>query len=116
MRSAARVVGMGVLALALGACVPGGVRHGFFMRGQVLAIEGDVVSVCIGTQDGAKVGEELDVQRITAKPGNSPKAGPIFVRTEIGRVKIVELFDEHYARARILKGAPQLNDVVELQR
>ena len=105
----------GVLALGLTACVPGGVRHGLFMRGQVLALDGEVVSVCIGTRDGAKLGEELDVQRITTKPG-PPKSGPTFVRTEVGRVKIVELFDEHYARAKILSGAPQLNDVVELQR
>lgn len=115
MRLAAKAAWVVALALSLSACVSGGVRHGYIMRGQVLAIEGDVVSVCIGTQDGAKVGEELDVRRITTKPG-PPKSGPSFVRTDIGRVRIVELFDEHYAHAKVLSGEPQLNDVVEFRR
>ena len=105
------------LALALTACVPGGVRHGYFMRGQVLSVDGDVVSICIGSRDGAKVGEELGVERITPKALASPKSGgPTFERADIGRVKIVELFDEHYARAKVLAGAPVVHDVVELQR
>lgn len=108
----AAVVGSGMLM----GCVPGGVRHGWIMRGQVLAVDQGVATVCIGTRDGAKEGQVLDVQHITMKPAISPKSGgPTYTRSNAGQVKITELFDEHYARAQVLAGHPEVNDVVELE-
>ena len=99
---------------ALTGCVEGGIRHGFIMRGQVLDVENGVATVCIGTKDGAKVGQVLEVERVTRVYG-SPKSGAsTYSRSEVGQVKISELFDEHYARAKILSGSPSVNDVVEL--
>lgn len=103
-----------LLAASMTGCVTGGVRHGWIMRGQVLAIEGDVATVCIGTRDGAKVGQVLDVQHITMKPA-PPKGNTTFVRSDAGKVEIVDLFDEHYAHAKVLAGKPVINDVVELE-
>ena len=109
-----------ICALAAGVvltgCVSGGVRHGWIMRGQVLTMDNGVATVCIGTSDGAKVGQVLDVQHIVIKPGNSPKGmGATFSRSDAGRVEITDLFDEHYAHAKVLSGNPAVNDVVELQ-
>lgn len=103
-----------VLSSVLAGCVPGGVRHGWIMRGQVLALDDDVATVCIGTEDGAKVGQVLDVHHIVIKPG-PPKQGQTVVRTDAGKVEIVDLFDGHYAHAKVRAGSPALNDVVELQ-
>ena len=103
------------MSLTLVGCVEGGVRHGWIMRGQVLALDDGVATVCIGTSDGAKVGQVLDVQHITVQPTSNPHAaGPTISRTNAGRVKITELFDEHYARAQVVAGNPAVNDVVEL--
>jgi hypothetical protein len=101
-------------ALVVG-CASGSVRHGWIMRGQVLAVENDVAAVCVGTRDGAQVGQVLDVQRITMTPAPPKGAGPTFARSTIGQVKIIDLFDDHYAHAKILTGSPLINDVVELQ-
>jgi len=101
-------------AAALAGCIPDNVRHGWVMRGQVLTLENSVATVCIGTRDGAKVGQVLDVQHITSRPSGNAHDGVVFTRTDAGRVKITELFDEHYARAQVVSGAPAVNDIVEL--
>jgi len=104
------------MGLALGGCAEGGVRHGWIMRGQVLTVDGDVATVCVGSRDGAKVGQVLTVERITVKPAPSPKSGsPTFSRSDIGRVKIIQLYGEHYARAQVVAGSPAINDVVEFE-
>lgn len=104
-----------LLTIALAGCLPDSVRHGWIMRGQVLALDNGVATVCVGTRDGAKVGQVLEVQHITVQPTSNPHAaGPTISRTEAGRVRITELFDEHYARAQVVAGNPAVNDVVEL--
>ena len=103
-----------LLASAMAGCVPGGIRHGWIMRGQVLALDEGVATVCIGTNDGAKVGQVLDVQHITIKPAPPKGQGATFIRSDAGKVEILDLFDGHYAHAKVLSGNPALNDVVEL--
>ena len=103
------------LAFTLSGCIDGGIRHGWIMRGQVLEIDSGVAIVCVGTSDGAKVGQVLDVHRDTHVLSGSPKSGATYKRSDVGRVEISELFDDHYARARVLSGSPATNDIVELQ-
>ena len=104
-----------LLAVALTGCVSDNVRHGWIMRGQVLALDNGVATVCVGTRDGAKVGQVLEVRHITVQPTSNPHAaGPTISRSDAGWVKITELFDEHYARAQVVSGNPAVNDVVEL--
>lgn len=90
--------------------------HRHLMQGQVLSVEGDSLVVCIGERDGAQVGQELAVVRHVRHPGAPKAAGPHFRREPIGAARIAEVFDEHYARAQVLNGHPQINDVVELDR
>lgn len=105
-----------VISVMLGGCAEGGVRHGWVMRGQVLSLDAGVATVCVGTRDGAKVGQVLDVHHITVQTVANPHSGgPTFSRSDAGRVKITEVFDEHYARAQIVSGNPVVNDVVELE-
>lgn len=104
------------LSMTLVGCVEGGVRHGWIMRGQVLSLDNGVATVCIGMRDGAKVGQVLDVQHITVRQTSNPHSvGPTYTRADVGKVKITELFDEHYARAQVVAGNPSVNDVVELE-
>lgn len=101
--------------LLAGSVSAGSVYHELIMQGQVLSAEGNSLVVCIGKNDGAKVGQELNLVRHV--PDNTtPKArGPGFRREAIGKVRIAEIFDEHYARAEVVQGAAKVSDMVELE-
>jgi len=86
--------------------------HGFIMRGSVVEVFDSEVYLCIGSADGATVGQELNVHRISQTSAN-PKT-PVFVRHDVGKVKITAIVDEHFARAAVLSGKVEKNDIVEL--
>jgi hypothetical protein len=88
------------------------VRHGFFMKGSILETYDSEVYLCIGKKDGARVGQELDVIKITSS-GN-PKSGFMFKRQGTGKVRISEIIDEHFAKATIISGTAEKNSIVEL--
>jgi hypothetical protein len=93
----------------------GGLRHGLFMRGQILENDAGALTLCIGKQDGAQAGQVLDVVRHVRVSG-ALKSGPRFRQQDVGKVRIVAVVDEHYATARIVSGTPQVNDTVQLVR
>ena len=88
------------------------VRHGFFMKGSVLETYDSEVYLCIGKKDGARVGQELDVIKITSS--GHPKAGLVFKREKTGKVRISEIIDEHFAKAVVISGKAEKNSIVEL--
>ncbi|PKN17811.1 MAG: hypothetical protein CVU71_14640 [Deltaproteobacteria bacterium HGW-Deltaproteobacteria-6] len=81
------------------------------MKGSIIHTADDGVYLCIGTKDGAAVGQELDVYKITFT--GQPKA-PTFKREKIGKVKITQIVDEHFATAAVISGKAEKNDIVEL--
>jgi hypothetical protein len=88
--------------------------HTTVMRGQLLEIDGAAVVLCIGTRDGASVGQLLDVVR-HVRASRAPKAaGAGFRREQVGQIRVVEVFDEHYSRAEVVSGRPRVNDSAEL--
>lgn len=91
-------------------------KHKYTMRGQVLEIQAGSVVVCIGQEDGAQVGQVLDVVRHTPKSARAKSTGPRFRKEDVGMVRITSLFDGHYATADVVKGSPKVNDTVELER
>lgn len=101
------------VASAAAADTPG-LLHRVLMRGQILEKENGTLVVCIGKQDGAQVGQELDVIRHVRTVANPKQHGKRFLRKEVGRVRITSLFDEHYATAELLDGSARVNDSVEL--
>jgi hypothetical protein len=110
-------------ALALSAAMAGpamaaetSFKHAYLMRGQVLATGSGSVTVCVGKNDGAEVGQVLNVVRHVRTPSYGKKSGPRFRRQDVGQVTITEVFDEHYASAKVAKGSPRVNDTVELER
>jgi len=94
----------------------GGFRHNVLMRGQVLEKEDQALVVCVGQADGAQVGQVLDVIRHKRRIRHSRAGGPRYRRENVGQVRIVELFDGHYAEAEVISGSPKVNDTVELVR
>jgi hypothetical protein len=86
------------------------VYHGFWMKGSIIETSDSEVYLCIGSKDGASVGQELDVYQIIK---TKSKATP-FRRAHTGRVKINEIVDEHFAKATVISGKAEKNDIVEL--
>lgn len=103
-----------VAIVSLGGCAGGtSVRHEFVMQGQVLSTDESGVVVCVGRQNGAESGQILNVIRHMRTTGGNPKAPP-FRREQVGQVRIVEVFDDHYAHAAIVTGQAQVGDMAVL--
>jgi hypothetical protein len=90
-------------------------KHGYMMKGQILNVSDGVAYLCIGSSEGAKAGQEFPVFRHTKLEYTGEKqATPKYNRVEVGSVKIMEVVDEHYAKANIIRGDIQANDIAEL--
>ena len=84
--------------------------HQFIMRGSIVDISGSDVYLCIGSKDGAAVGQELNVYKIVRKVRYN------YERQLQGKVRIEVILDEHFARATVISGKAERNDIVELVR
>lgn len=106
-----RVSIVAAFAFVLSCASPGhpGAYHGILMRGQVVAVAGSEVYLCIGSSDGAKPGQKLRVYRITRhhRPGS-------FSREATGVVRIDSIVDEHFAKGTLVSGTATTNNMVEL--
>ena len=92
-------------------------RHEYLMRGQVVEADGSQVVVCVGTADGAQVGQELTVFKLVVSSSSGPGKGmPLYAKVKTGSVRIAEIVDEHFARARVTSGSVDVHNVVELSR
>lgn len=87
--------------------------HNVVMKGSIIETTDDGLFLCIGKKDGASVGQELDVYKISTT--YQPKSPPIFKREKTGKVRITEIVDEHFAKATIISGKAEKHDVVELE-
>lgn len=92
-------------------------RHEILMKGQILEVTDNSAYLCIGSKDGAEVGDQFAVYKFTrAENPDSKYAGhPYYKREVVGRIKITDVFDEHMAKANILAGEVKPNYFVELE-
>lgn len=88
------------------------VYHGTLMKGSIIETYDSEIYLCIGSKDGASVGQELDVYKIIAFTKTRPRPSP--KRELIGKVKITEIIDEHFAKAKVISGKAEKHDIVEL--
>jgi hypothetical protein len=109
-----------VLTIVLAGC---SVSHQT-MRGSVVAVLDNEAHICIGSHDGLKVGDTLTVYR-TRQVGfptlpYGPRRTPSEVersyryeRTKVGKVRVIRIFDEHFAAVEVLAGEVDYPDIVE---
>ena len=105
-------------ALAAGAAEPtekSSFYHRYIMKGSLMEVEKDGVYLCVGSSEGAIVGQQLDVFRYSRIHSANPKSGPRFKRMRVGKIEILELVDEHFARAKALEGKLKEGDMAELE-
>ena len=105
-----------ILFFVTTSCTDSAVYHKHIMRGTVIETIDGTIYLCVGTHDGAKVGQELTVIRVAKTESLNPRGYPIFKREEVGKVKITEIVDEHMANAKIISGEAKVNDIVELKK
>ena len=114
MNQSLRSVCFLVLFLPIAGC--GGleaVRHNYVMRGQILEMKGDTAYLCMGSRDGAQVGQEFTVFKYERQP-SVHQGIESFKRKATGTVRTVQILDEHMATATIVSGEAKVNYVVEL--
>ncbi|WP_232426727.1 hypothetical protein [Teredinibacter turnerae] len=100
----------------LGGCAA--LKHGLIMKGQVVDVRGDSVTLCIGNRDGAKAGDKLEVMRSVFKKGVviTEEGESDFKLVNVGRVEIEKVINEHYATAKVITGDIKVSDVAELKK
>jgi len=114
---------------ALSSCATTSCGQKYAKGNGIIAIKGSVVKVmndksvylCIGSLDGAVVGQELEVWRTIYGVGTdatstisagSVSAGEIS-ESMVGKVKITKVLDDHYSVAEVISGDAKLHDIVE---
>ena len=92
-------------------------RHKLLMKGQILDVIDNSAYLCIGSKDGAEVGDQFTVYKFTrtGNPNLEYAGHPYYKRDVVGKIKIIEIFDEHMAKANILSGEVKPNYFVELE-
>lgn len=106
----------GVLIAIAGGCAKvDSARHSYTMRGQILDVTDDGVYLCIGRKDGAVVGQEYAVYRFI-RTSNFKSSIPTYKKEDTGTVKLTEITDEHYAKAKVIAGEAKVHDIVELKQ
>jgi len=108
-----RILGASVLLVLLSACANSGFYHKNMMRGQVVKADNNSAVICIGENDGAKLGQLLSAYRIKTVT-EVDEGGEVFMKTPVGSIKIVSIIDEHFAKAIVIDGNVKRYDIVEL--
>src|SRR5262245_18965367 len=111
----AELILIGILLFFSGCATFGSARHQYLMRGQILNVENGVAYLCIGSSEGAKVGQTYDVYKFKRIPGIG-KQDFRYTREKTGLVKVIEIVDEHFARAEVVSGQVKENLFVELKQ
>ena len=61
-------------------------------------------------KDGASLSQELDLYKVIQRQSRTKP----FRRVHTGEVKITEIIDEHFAKATVISGKAEKNDIVKL--
>ena len=109
----------GILIVITASCAAlNSAGHKYVMRGQVLGVTDDIVYLCIGSKDGAVIGQEYSVYTFIQTKSLNKKGNERleYTKKDTGTVKLTEIVDEHYAKAKITAGEAKVNYVVELRQ
>jgi len=110
-----KIIALVVFAVVITGCANSDFSHNYLMRGQVVSDSPNNVVVCVGLEDGAKVGQVLNTYHFIINDDNEEGAKS-FKKEEKGQVRIEEIIDEHFAKVSVLKGTVNTNDMVQLNK
>jgi hypothetical protein len=101
--------------LLMAGCASSPFYHRQIMAGQVVQATEVQTVVCIGQPNGAEKGQILDAYRAVLRPRSVEEGQSAWVREWVGKVKVDEIIDEHFASVEIVEGEVVKNDIVELE-
>jgi len=104
-----------VVAFIVSGCANSDFSHNYLMRGQIISVDDDNIYVCVGLNDGAKVGQILEAYRFVMNEDNDEGAD-FFLKQEAGQIRIDELVDKHFAKVTVLEGEVKKHDIVLLNQ
>ena len=110
-----KTIALVVFAIVLTGCANSDFSHSYLMRGQVVSVSSDNIIVCVGLDDGAKVGQVLNTYRFELND-KYDEGSDVFKKVEQGQIRIEEVIDQHFAKASVLKGEIKKSDMVELHK
>ena len=111
-----RIFAIAALIILAGCSTLQTAGHKYLMRGQVLEASDGFAYLCVGTAEGAQRGQQLAAYRFVSDTRPIPRGSEtVFKRVKTGIVEIVEVVDEHYARAKIVSGDVREGNLVELE-
>lgn len=109
------LLAVAIAAIGAAPSQAGSAYHKYFMKGSIIESSEEGIYLCIGTEDGAKPGQVLEVMRVSRISGGSSKEETKFKREKVGQVEILKVVDEHFARAKKVSGEANVGDMVELE-
>lgn len=112
-----------VLSIVAGFLAGCSVTHST-MRGSIIAMLDNEAHICIGTSDGLNIGDTLTVYRTRQMGRSMLPYGPIrtsaeiersfrYKKTKVGKVRVIQVFDQHFAAVEVLAGEVDYPDIVE---
>jgi hypothetical protein len=104
-----------IFSLIVSGCANSDFSHNYLMKGQVISVDDNNIYVCVGLDDGAKVGQILEAYRFVMNDDNDEGAD-FFLKQETGQIRIEELVDEHFAKVSVLEGEVKKHDMVLLNK
>jgi len=100
-----------IAGLTLNCATGSAVYHGYMMKGSVVSATGSEGVICVGSKDGAEVGQVWKTTKVDIQgTGKTSK----YVWSPAGSVKIVEIIDEHFAKVSVVDGKLEKGYVAEL--
>jgi len=110
-----KTIALVVFTVVITGCANSDFSHKYLMRGQVVSSSPNNIVVCVGLDDGAKVGQELAAYRFF-ETNNSGEGDKIYEKRNVGKIKIEKIINEHYAKVKVVEGEISKHDMVELHK
>ena len=88
--------------------------HKYVMSGQVVNVNGDDVMVCVTDTSELDTKNQFEVFRSVFINGVTEEGESLFRRETVGKIRLREIKDQHYAVATVISGEFRNYDMVEL--
>jgi hypothetical protein len=116
MKSVAKIFTILAISLVFLSGCASQVYHDYIMSGQVVDVDGKEVVVCVSDTDGLKTHDVFNVYRTVYDSGATSEGESGYSREFVGKIRLGEKQDQHFAKAIVLSGDLIRYDMVELNK
>lgn len=95
-------------------CANSPIYHKYVMSGQVVNVDGNDVLVCVADTSELDTTHQFEVSRSVFINGFTEEGDSLYRRETVGKLRLKEIKDQHYALATVISGEIKKHDMVEL--